>query len=325
MNWPGPTVHRQRRLPGDEPGRRVQEGAGDEHRRPGRRRRDRRRARPGWPRSTTTASPSPRTWTARPAPVHPRESRCRSSTSSGADIIFAFDECTTLMNTRGYQERSVRRTQAWAERCLAEHGRLTAERDRPAVPGAVRGGPGRAVRGPAPAGQPRSGRRSTVDGQRLRRLRHRRRAGEGEPGHHRRLVRRGAAGGQAAAPARHLRAGRLLHRDRERRRHLRLRLAVPGRAQRRGLHPRRPVQRQHRRLAPRVRRRSTPSATATPARTTPGPTCTTCSRRRRCWPRRCAPSTTSASSSRLVDRIRASIDAGDFDAFRAEFLGRYYG
>ena len=26
----------------------------------------------------------------------------------GADIMFAFDECTTLMNTRGYQERSVR-------------------------------------------------------------------------------------------------------------------------------------------------------------------------------------------------------------------------
>ena len=46
----------------------------------------------------------------------------------GADIIFAFDECTTLMNTRPYQERSVVRTQAWAERCIAEHRRLTAER-----------------------------------------------------------------------------------------------------------------------------------------------------------------------------------------------------
>ena len=39
----------------------------------------------------------------------------------GADIIFAFDECTTLMNTRDYQERSLARTQAWAERCLTEH------------------------------------------------------------------------------------------------------------------------------------------------------------------------------------------------------------
>ncbi len=46
----------------------------------------------------------------------------------GADIIFAFDECTTLMNTRPYQERSVERTQAWAVRCLEAHARLTTER-----------------------------------------------------------------------------------------------------------------------------------------------------------------------------------------------------
>jgi len=46
----------------------------------------------------------------------------------GADIIFAFDECTTLMNTREYQERSVKRTQAWAARCVEEHRRLTRER-----------------------------------------------------------------------------------------------------------------------------------------------------------------------------------------------------
>jgi len=46
----------------------------------------------------------------------------------GADIIFAFDECTTLMNTREYQERSLRRTHDWAERCIEEHVRLTAER-----------------------------------------------------------------------------------------------------------------------------------------------------------------------------------------------------
>ena len=46
----------------------------------------------------------------------------------GADIIFAFDECTTLLNTREYQERSVDRTQRWAERCVAEHVRLTAAR-----------------------------------------------------------------------------------------------------------------------------------------------------------------------------------------------------
>ncbi|HYN73861.1 MAG TPA: tRNA guanosine(34) transglycosylase Tgt [Nakamurella sp.] len=46
----------------------------------------------------------------------------------GADIIFAFDECTTLMNTRQYQEQSVTRTRAWAVRCVAEHRRLTVER-----------------------------------------------------------------------------------------------------------------------------------------------------------------------------------------------------
>jgi queuine tRNA-ribosyltransferase len=42
----------------------------------------------------------------------------------GADIIFAFDELTTLVNTRGYQEESVQRTHRWAVRCLAEHRRL---------------------------------------------------------------------------------------------------------------------------------------------------------------------------------------------------------
>jgi queuine tRNA-ribosyltransferase len=51
----------------------------------------------------------------------------------GADIIFAFDELTTLVNTRGYQEQSVRRTHEWAVRCLAEHRKLSAERpDKPA-------------------------------------------------------------------------------------------------------------------------------------------------------------------------------------------------
>jgi queuine tRNA-ribosyltransferase len=43
----------------------------------------------------------------------------------GADIIFAFDELTTLVNTRGYQERSVQRTHDWAVRCLLEHRRQT--------------------------------------------------------------------------------------------------------------------------------------------------------------------------------------------------------
>ncbi len=46
----------------------------------------------------------------------------------GADIMFAFDELTTLMNTRSYQERSVERTFRWARRCVEEHRRLTEER-----------------------------------------------------------------------------------------------------------------------------------------------------------------------------------------------------
>jgi queuine tRNA-ribosyltransferase len=51
----------------------------------------------------------------------------------GADIIMAFDELTTLVNTRDYQERSVQRTHDWARRCMTEHRRLTAHRpDEPA-------------------------------------------------------------------------------------------------------------------------------------------------------------------------------------------------
>jgi queuine tRNA-ribosyltransferase len=46
----------------------------------------------------------------------------------GADVMFAFDELTTLMNSRGYQEESLERTRLWALRCIAEHERLTAER-----------------------------------------------------------------------------------------------------------------------------------------------------------------------------------------------------
>ncbi|GAB3944335.1 tRNA guanosine(34) transglycosylase Tgt [Corynebacterium tapiri] len=46
----------------------------------------------------------------------------------GADIMFAFDELTTLVDTRAYQEESVERTRRWAQRCLVEHNRLTQER-----------------------------------------------------------------------------------------------------------------------------------------------------------------------------------------------------
>lgn len=60
--------------------------------------------------------------------------------SLGADVIFAFDELTTLMNTRGYQETSLERTRLWARRCLAEHNWLTAQRgDRQSLWGVVQG------------------------------------------------------------------------------------------------------------------------------------------------------------------------------------------
>ena len=70
----------------------------------------------------------------------------------GADITFAFDECTTLMNSRNYQEKSVARTHRWAARCLAEHQRLSAGWQTAAQPSLVRRGAGSAVRGPAAPG-----------------------------------------------------------------------------------------------------------------------------------------------------------------------------
>ena len=46
----------------------------------------------------------------------------------GADIMFAFDELTTLQNSRGYQVESLERTRLWAERCVREHFNLTDDR-----------------------------------------------------------------------------------------------------------------------------------------------------------------------------------------------------
>ena len=41
--------------------------------------------------------------------------------SIGADIIFAFDECTSPMEGEHYQKRSLDRTHRWAQRCLDFH------------------------------------------------------------------------------------------------------------------------------------------------------------------------------------------------------------
>ncbi len=43
----------------------------------------------------------------------------------GADIIFAFDECTSIMQPYSYQVESLERTHNWALRCINEHKKLT--------------------------------------------------------------------------------------------------------------------------------------------------------------------------------------------------------
>lgn len=43
----------------------------------------------------------------------------------GADIIFAFDECTSPLSTYDYQVSAMERTHRWAKRCLNEHKRLS--------------------------------------------------------------------------------------------------------------------------------------------------------------------------------------------------------
>ena len=44
----------------------------------------------------------------------------------GADIIFAFDECTSPTEDLKYQEEALERTHRWAERSLREHQKLSA-------------------------------------------------------------------------------------------------------------------------------------------------------------------------------------------------------
>ncbi len=64
----------------------------------------------------------------------------RVQNAIGADIIFAFDELTTLNNTFDYQVASLERTRLWAERCLAEHDRLRqANRPYQALFGVIQG------------------------------------------------------------------------------------------------------------------------------------------------------------------------------------------
>ena len=57
----------------------------------------------------------------------------------GADIIFAFDECTSPAENIRYQEEALDRTHRWAKRCLEEHIKLNKDKT-VALFGIVQGG-----------------------------------------------------------------------------------------------------------------------------------------------------------------------------------------
>ena len=57
----------------------------------------------------------------------------------GADIIFAFDECTSPAEDLKYQEEALERTHRWAERSLVEHKKLNLE-NKVSLFGIVQGG-----------------------------------------------------------------------------------------------------------------------------------------------------------------------------------------
>jgi queuine tRNA-ribosyltransferase len=57
----------------------------------------------------------------------------------GADIIFAFDECTSPAEDLKYQEEALERTHRWAERSLAEHEKLAGEKTEASLAGSLSG------------------------------------------------------------------------------------------------------------------------------------------------------------------------------------------
>ncbi len=58
----------------------------------------------------------------------------------GADIFFAFDECTSPEDSNSYQEKAGNRTHRWAERSLNTHQNNVAARKNQALFGVVQGG-----------------------------------------------------------------------------------------------------------------------------------------------------------------------------------------
>jgi queuine tRNA-ribosyltransferase len=62
----------------------------------------------------------------------------------GADLILAFDECTSPLDTYEYTRAALARTHRWAERCLAQHAKT--RREYQALFGIVQGGAYRDLR-----------------------------------------------------------------------------------------------------------------------------------------------------------------------------------
>ncbi|HRH26354.1 MAG TPA: tRNA guanosine(34) transglycosylase Tgt [Candidatus Paceibacterota bacterium] len=63
----------------------------------------------------------------------------------GADMFFAFDECTSPTETRVYQREALDRTHRWAKRCLTQH-RNSIHATRQAIFGVIQGGRDRDLR-----------------------------------------------------------------------------------------------------------------------------------------------------------------------------------
>jgi len=67
------------------------------------------------------------------------ESSMKVQWDLGADMIFAFDECTSPQATHEYQKEAMNRTHRWAQRCLDSHEKLDPENVQ-ALFGVVQGG-----------------------------------------------------------------------------------------------------------------------------------------------------------------------------------------
>ena len=260
--------HRLRRLPGllDGPRHRGRRDQGP-------RRAVRRRARPARSsRSRRRACASAPTSTARRSSWGP-ETSMEVQAALGSDIALVFDECTPFHADRDYTARSTERTHRWLDRCLDWHAAARAR-----GPGRLRDRPGRHRGGPAA--------RVGAGGRRARRVRDRdrrlARRGQGADVRGRRVDDRGAAGGQAAPPARDRRGRRPRARRRARDRHVRLRDADADRPPRHGDRAR-PVEalaRRPRQGALEGGRRAAARRLPVPgvrARATRARTCTTCS------------------------------------------------